>query len=77
MKLKLKKNLTVVVLVAAIVLMLLGSIVAQAVNTSGYSVDVSRVYFTLSAALCPACCICPRAQAQQIPVPPSLLLMAI
>lgn len=45
MKLKLKKNLTVVVLVAAIVLMLLGSIVAQAVNTSGYSVDVSRVYF--------------------------------
>lgn len=42
---KQKKNLTVIVLAVSIVLMLLGSVVAQAFNTSGYSVKVSRVYF--------------------------------
>jgi len=42
---KIKKNLTVVVLAVSLVLVLLGSILAQAFNTSGYSVDVSRIYF--------------------------------
>lgn len=42
---KQKKNLAVIVLAVSIVVMLLGSVVAQAFNTSGYSVKVSRVYF--------------------------------
>ena len=42
---KQKKNLTVIALAVGLVLMLLGSIVAQAFNTSGYGVKVSRVYF--------------------------------
>ena len=42
---KQKKNLTVIVLAVSIVVMLLGSVIAQAFNTSGYSVKVSRVYF--------------------------------
>ena len=42
---KQKKNLTVIALAVGLVLMLLGSIVAQAFNTSGYGVKVSRIYF--------------------------------
>lgn len=42
---KLKKNKTAAVLAIGLVLMLLGSILAQAFNTSFYSVKVSRVYF--------------------------------
>ena len=42
---KQKKNSAVIVLAVSIVVMLLGSLVAQAFNTSGYSVKVSRVYF--------------------------------
>ncbi len=44
MKLNLKNNL-VAWLAIALVLVLIGSIAAQAFNTSGYSVNVSRVYF--------------------------------
>ncbi|MDE7220092.1 MAG: alpha/beta hydrolase [Oscillospiraceae bacterium] len=42
---KLKKNKTAAVLAIGLVLMLLGSILAQAFHTSFYSVNVSRVYF--------------------------------
>lgn len=42
---KQKKNWTVIALAVGIVLMLVGSIAAQAFNTSGYSVKVSRIYF--------------------------------
>ena len=41
----LKKNKTAAVLAIGLVLMLLGSIVAQAFHTSFYSVKVSRIYF--------------------------------
>jgi len=44
MKLKLK-NLTVLALIIGIALMLLGSVLAQAFNTSGYSVKVDRISF--------------------------------
>lgn len=40
-----KKNKAVIVLVIGLVVMLLGSVIAQAFNTSFYSVKVSRVYF--------------------------------
>ena len=40
-----KKNKAVVVLAIGLVLMLLGSVVAQAFHTSFYSVSISRVYF--------------------------------
>lgn len=45
MKCKLKKNLALTVLIIALVVVLVGSIAAQAFNTSGYTVDVSRIYF--------------------------------
>ncbi len=44
MKLKLKNNV-VAWLAIALVLVLIGSIAAQAFNTSGYTVNVSRIYF--------------------------------
>lgn len=45
MKCKLKKNLALTVLIIALVVVLVGSLAAQAFNTSGYSVNVSRIYF--------------------------------
>lgn len=45
MKIKTKKNRAVIFLAIGLVVMLLGSIVAQAFHTSGYSVNISRIYF--------------------------------
>lgn len=42
---KKSKNKALVVLVIALVVVLLASFAAQAFNTSGYSVSVSRIYF--------------------------------
>lgn len=42
---KQKKNKTVIILAIGLALMILGSVAAQAFNTSFYSVQVSRIYF--------------------------------
>ena len=65
---KKSKNKALVVLVIALVVVLLASFAAQAFNTSGYSVSVSRI-LTPSTAPCPACCTCPRACPDPTPHP--------
>ena len=66
---KKSKNKALVVLVIALVVVLLASFAAQAFNTSGYSVSVSRIYFDTEHGTLSACCTCPRACPNPTPHP--------